>query len=470
MHRIILFLVAATFLLAGFLRAQSPNVLMIIVDDLRPELGIYGSNVHTPNMDWLGAEGVVFDRAYCNSAVCGASRSSFLTGIRPGRHRFVTYKTWAEKDAPGAVPLPALFKKAGYQTVSMGKVFHHRKDFADAWTDLQSIPTNGSWRDYLVPEHARMDADKEQRGPAFEIYEGEEKYLDEKIADSAIDTLRKAGRTGQPFFLAAGFVKPHLPFNAPKKYWDLYDPDQIALPSTYARSETFPPNAYHRSGELRHYGGVPGDEVLPEDYARQLIHGYYASTSYVDAQIGRVLDELDRLGLRENTIVLLFSDHGYNLGEHTLWCKHCNFDHAMRVPLIIDAPGMTQNARTDALVELIDLYPTLVQLAGLQAPEDQLEGMSLVPILEDPETEVKPFVISKYQEGISLRTDRYLYTEWQDSATREIEGRMLFDLNDDPEETRNLAIEPDQSTLMDELQATLHANWGEDFERRPERQ
>jgi len=443
------------------------NVLLLIVDDLRPELGAYGSEVLTPNMDKLADEGVLFERAYCNSAVCGASRASLMTGIRPGRHRFLRYDTWAEKDAPGAISMPQVFKDAGYQTVSYGKVFHHWKDHQGSWDEIKSPKTKSSWRDYLLPENIEKDRAKGQRGPAYEIYEGEEAYKDEGIADLAIEKLKQLAETKQPFFLAAGFVKPHLPFNAPKKYWDLYEPEQIDVPATYERITGIPDAAYHNSGELRHYGGVPEDKILPEDYARKLIHGYYAATSFVDAQVGRVLDELDRLGLRDETIVVLIGDHGYNLGEHTLWCKHTNFDHAMRTPMIIDAPGSASGQKTEALAEYVDLFPTLTELANLNAPANQLEGKSLVPVLEDPNQSVKDGIVSKYQDGVSLRTDRYLYTEFQDRKSGDLEARMLFDLEEDPLETRNLADDPAFRETVQDLQQQLYASWGDNFEKRP---
>jgi len=444
-----------------------PNVLMIIVDDLRPELGIYGAPIQTPHMDKLGQAGVVFDRAYCNSAVCGASRASLLTGIRPGRHRFLRYDTSVRKEAPGEEVLPATFQQAGYRTISIGKVFHHRSDGEQAWDVLQTPGGKSSWRDYLHEENIALDDREDGRGPFFEIYEGDEAYRDERIADKAIEQLQWSKESGQPFFMATGFVKPHLPFNAPKAYWDLYEREEFRIPESYTRLDSIPEQAYHRFGELRSYSGIPDDQILSRDLALHLIHGYYAATSYVDAQIGRVLDSLDQLGLRENTVVLLFGDHGFNLGEHTLWCKHCNFDHAMRVPLIIDAPGYAEGARAEALVELLDIYPTLIDLADLPAPEGQLEGVSLVPILENPELEGKGFIVSKYREGISLRTDQYLYTEWQNRADGKVKARTLFDLKADPQEMRNLVDAEEYQDRLEDFAGQLRAKWGDRFEEKP---
>lgn len=452
--------------LIGSAHAET-NVLMIIVDDLRPEISAYGSEVKTPNIDRLADRGMLFERAYCNSAVCGASRASLLTGIRPGRHRFLRYDTWASKDAPGATVLPQVFKDAGYTTVSLGKVFHHARDYRAAWDRLASPDGKTSWRDYLEEENLALDGREGEQGPAFESYEGEEPYRDERLADLAIETLGEFAESGEPFFLTTGFVKPHLPFNAPKAYWDLYDPELLTLPATYGRLPGIPAAAYHSSGELRAYDGVPAEPILPEAYARKLIHGYYAATSYVDAQIGRVLDALDALGLRDHTVVLLLGDHGYNLGEHSLWCKHANFDHAMRTPLLIDAPGRPDGKRTTALVEYVDLYPTLMELTGQTAPAGQLEGSSLVPVLDDPEATVKDAIVSKYQDGTSLRTDRYLYTEFQKRSAEIPHARMLFDLQADPMETRNLAEDPEHQDLVRQLAAQLRIARGERFEEKP---
>ncbi|MGF1453441.1 MAG: sulfatase [Opitutales bacterium] len=445
---------------------QQPNVLFLIVDDLRPELGAYGSEVKTPQMDALAERGQLFSRAYCNVPVCGASRASFMTGIRPGRHRYINYHTRADEHTPDAVPVSQAFQEAGYTTVSYGKVFHNGNDFSETWDEDGSPDIEGTWRNYLLPENLEMDKAPDTRGPAFESYDGDKKYKDELLADMAIARLREFAESGEPFFLATGFVKPHLPFNAPKEYWDLYDPEAIALPDNYERYPGIPGAAYHNFGELRAYSGVPRQNILPEEYARKLIHGYYAATSYVDAQIGRVLDELDALGMRENTVVVLIGDHGYNLGEHTLWCKHCNFDHAMHVPMIWDIPHAPDGIRIDALVEFIDIYPTLLHLTGIDGPQDQLDGTSLVPLIQDPEAEGRGFIISKYHNGISIRTDQYLYTEWQKRNTGETYAQTLFDLHADPMETNNLAEAPTHQETVAELAAMLRANWGEDFEKR----
>jgi arylsulfatase A-like enzyme len=273
------------------------------------------------------------------------------------------------------------------------------------------------------------------------------------MIDKTINDLKRLSKSDKPFFIAAGLRKPHLPFNAPKKYWDMYPLEKIDLAANPFRAKDAPEAAYHGWHELRGYFGMPKKEKMPDDVARKLIQGYYACTTYADAQIGRLLDTLDELNLRENTIVLLIGDHGWNLGEHTLWCKHCNFDTSLRAPMIISAGGMTKNRTSDSLVEFIDLFPTLCDLAGLDKP-DQLQGKSLVPILKDPKVKVKDAVFSRYHDGESIRTDRYLYTEWLNEKGQ-IHSRMLYDHKTDPAENVNIAEKPENATIVSELSQKL---------------
>ncbi|MHC4742749.1 MAG: sulfatase, partial [Planctomycetota bacterium] len=308
---------------------KRPNVLFIAVDDLRPQLGCYGhKQMISPNIDRLAAEGVTFLRSYCQVPVCGASRASLLTGTRPTRNRFLGYATWAEKDYPGATVLPKHFKSNGYHTISNGKIFHHRTDCKDGWSEPAWHPRgDGNWRNYVTTESKRIARGNSGGGPAYESADvPDNAYFDGKIADKGISDLRCLKDMDKPFFLALGFLKPHLPFNAPKKYWDMYKREEIDLADNPFRPKGAPDAALHNWGELRSYAGIPKKGPLSEDMARTLVHGYYACVSCTDAQIGRVLDELKRLGLDDNTIVVLWGDHGWNLGEHGLWCKHCNFE------------------------------------------------------------------------------------------------------------------------------------------------
>ncbi len=438
--------------------ADRMNVLFLVVDDLRPQLGCYGQNqMVTPHIDGLADRGVLFERAYCQVPVCGATRASLLTGVRPSRERFVTYFSKVENDLPGALTLPEHFRKQGYVTKSLGKVFHHRLDTADrSWCDPPWHPRGeGTWRNYILPENLELDASGEHRGPPFERAEvSDDAYYDGQIADHAVTELGRLGREEQPFFLAVGFVKPHLPFNAPARYWDLYPPD-VPLADNPDRPAGAPDQAVHNWGELRQYFDIPAEGPVSEEMARNLVHGYYAATSYTDAQVGRVLDQLDALGLRDSTIVVLWGDHGWQLGEHGLWCKHCNFHTSLNAPLIVAMPDAPGGRRTRALTEFVDVYPSLCELANMDVPE-HAEGDSFAELLASPRRAGKEAAFSRYQTGESIRTDRYLYTEWTDDQGRRT-AHMLYDHELDPAENTNLADRPDQRQTVAELADRLHA-------------
>ncbi len=454
--------------------AERPNVLFIAVDDLRPRLGCYGiEGISSPNIDRLASGGIVFERSYCMVPTCGASRSSLMTGIRPSPGRFVTFLARADEDAPGVTTLNTHFKSHGYHTVSLGKIFHWRQDSAPGWSEPAWRPRAPSYRD---PENARIqrrrNADSRQRqgqgrrqrrrGPAYESADvADEAYGDGLIARRAVEDLRRLSKRDEPFFLAVGFFKPHLPFVAPKKYWDLYDREKIKLPKTYHRPKDAPDAAIHRFGELRAYAGVPARGPLSDELARTLIHGYSACVSYTDAQVGRVLDELDRLGLAKSTIVVLWGDHGWNLGEHTLWCKHCTFETSMRAPLIVRAPGIAGARTTRGLTEFIDIYPSLCELAGLPKP-DHLEGKSFVPLLKDPSLPWKDAAIGRFKSGDTIRTDRYRFTEYTDRKG-EFVARMLYDHEADPDEDVNVSEHAKNQRLVVALTADLRERKGVDF-------
>ena len=436
-----------------------PNILFIAVDDLRPELNTYGAtHIKSPNIDRLAAEGLTFNRAYCNVPVCGASRASLMTGIKPTKNRFVRFDTYAEKDAPGAVSIPQHFKNNGYYTISNGKVFHHKNDILDSWSEKPWRPKVAKihGRDYFSPENMRIiDSIRDGRAWPYEWIETHDTtYSDGKIAQKAINDIKRLSERDQPFFLAVGFKKPHLPFNAPQKYWDLYSPEQIDLPENYYRPENAPDAAIHNFGELRNYFGVPKQGPVSDEMAKTLIRGYYACVSYTDAQIGKLLNTLDELGLRENTVLILWGDHGWQLGEHTLWCKHSNFDVAMRVPMIISAPGYSGGLETNALAEYIDIFPTLCELAGLDLPT-QLHGKSYVSLMKNPDQSFKDIVYARYGRGESIKTDRYLYTEWYDNEGKQY-GRMLYDHFSDPNENVNISEIPEYKAVVDSLSLMLH--------------
>lgn len=439
---------------------KKPNVLFIAVDDLRPELGCYGhEQIQSPNIDKLASNGLVFVNAYCNVPVCGASRASLLTGIRPTSSRFIGFDAWAEKDAPEAISLPQLFRENGYHTISNGKVFHHLNDIRESWSEEPWNPAveSNSFLNYLSDENLQLLKDGQKRGFPYEKTDVDDNaYFDGQIAAKSIEDLKRLKKEGKSFFLATGFLKPHLPFNAPKKYWDLYPDENIKLPGNYFRPENAPDAAIHNFGELRSYYGVPAEGPVSDETAHNLIHGYYACVSYTDAQIGRLLNALNELGLAENTIVILWGDHGWNLGEHTLWCKHANFKTSLNAPLIISAPGYKGNQKSEALVEFVDIFPSLCDLAELKKPA-QLHGESFVPLLKNPSQPWKKAVYSRFVQGESVKTQNYLFTEWIDKQG-ETYASMLYDHKSDPNENRNIAVEEQMKDTIQFLHNKLHQN------------
>ncbi|MFC1551574.1 sulfatase [Candidatus Latescibacterota bacterium] len=451
-------------------KAKKPNVLFIAVDDLRPELSCYGeTQIISPNIDRLASGGTLFTRSHCNVPVCGASRASLLTGVRPLWDRFVNYQTRADEDLPGHLSLPRFLKNNSYHTISNGKIYHHKDDDPGGWSEPAWGPSGdwAGWQAYIADESNRIiEENRKQagnnavKGPAWEAPDcADNDYPDGKTADKTIEDLRRLAQKDQPFFLAAGFLKPHLPFNAPKKYWDLYDHDSIELTDNPYRPQNVPDQAIHNSGELRGgYSNVPESTPLPEDYARWLVHGYYACVSYTDAQIGKLLNELDRLGLRDNTVVILWGDHGWNLGEHTMWCKHCNFETSLRAPVIISAPGYDGSQKSDALVEYVDIYPTIAELCGFDIP-GHCEGISFVPLMSDPGRKWKDAVFSRWIKGDTVTTKRYQYTQWRNEDGGPVTARMLYDHDTDPDENVNVAENPKYARAAAEMSKMLADGW-----------
>lgn len=439
----------------------TPNVLFIAVDDLRPELGCYDKeHIVSPNIDRLAESGMVFERAYCMVPTCGASRASLMTGLRPTPNRFVGFDANAQKEVPNVATLNSHFKSHGYHSLSLGKVFHDLDDSSAGWSEQAWKPTDIG-QNYRLPENQDLATRSDnERGPPYEAADAPDSdYPDAAIATRAIEDLQKLKDKDQPFFLAVGFLKPHLPFVAPKKYWDLYDRDTIGLPSNYHPPKDVPSEAIHRWGELRHYATVPRKGPVPDAMAHELIHGYYACVSFVDAQVGRLLNELERLELADNTIVVLWGDHGWNLGEHTLWCKHSCFETSMHAPLIVRAPGVTRSGqRTKALTEFIDIYPSLCELATLPLPE-HLEGTSFVPQLKDPTLAGKSAAIGRFKAGDTIRTDQFRFTQYRNSQGKEA-GRMLYNHHQDPDENTNVAGHPSHTEVVESLGKALHNRMG----------
>jgi arylsulfatase A-like enzyme len=448
----------------GGFAADKPNVLLIAVDDLRPDLGCYGHpEAKTPNIDALAKRGMVFRRAYCQQAVCSPSRTSLLTGLRPDSTRVYDLQTHFRDTIPDVITLPQHFKDHGYHAVGMGKIFHGGLDDAKSWSEPHK---NGSAPGYVLAENQERiaagrakakaagkkgkAANRAGRGAAFEMADvPDNAYHDGSLAEMAVAKLGELKSKDQPFFLAVGFLKPHLPFNAPKKYWDLYDPAKLALPTNRQRPEGAPPFALTDFGELRSYHGIPQEGPVPDDLARQLIHAYRAATSYTDANIGRVLDELARQGLADSTIVVLWGDHGWKLGEHGAWCKHTNYELDTRSTLIVSAPGVkTAGQACDRLVEFIDIYPTLCDLAGLPLPR-HLHGKSMRPLLADPSQPIKEYAISQYPRthqgtrlmGYSIRSEQARYVVWYNRETGAAVAQEGYDHRtaDSPEITSNVS-------------------------------
>jgi len=456
-------------------KARKMNVLFIAVDDLRPELGCYGrEHIISPNIDRLAKEGLLFERTYCQQAVCAPSRISIMTGARPDTTKVYNLNTPLRKAMPDVLSLPEHFKNHGYETLSIGKIYHHTQDDAQGWTTepyrAGTFP-KGAWkgRGYLskkaiaqMEQYNKAYPRMKGRGPAFDAADvSDEAYPDGANTVHAIKELSRL--KDKSFFMAFGLYKPHLPFNAPKKYWDMYDRAKIKLADNPFLPKDCPSYAPTNWGELRNYYGIPKKGSCSDGLARQLIHGYYACITYIDAQIGLVLDELDRLDLRKNTAIILWGDHGWKLGEHAGWCKHTNFELDTHVPMILSVPRMkTAGRRTRALTEYVDIYPTLCEACTLPVPE-HLEGLSVMPLVKDPDRPWKKAAFSQYPRGkvmgYSMKTDRFRYTEWQDRKTGKILARELYDHQNDPDENTNAAAEPKYKKDVTRLAKMLKAGW-----------
>ncbi|MDP4894706.1 MAG: sulfatase-like hydrolase/transferase [Opitutales bacterium] len=455
--------------LAHAAETKRPNVLFIAVDDLRPEVNASGSNViKTPNLDRIAARGTTFDRAYCQQAVCSPSRSSLMTGRRPDATRVWDLETHFRTALPDAVTVAQYFKNHGYHSMSMGKIFHGGFDDPQSWSVPSQYPKSPQYASEaalkMQNDPANTDKKGRARGPAVEDADvPDDTYADGKIARLAVKTLGELKQSTKPFFLAVGMLKPHLPFVAPKKYWDLYDPAKIYVPAFQKLPAGAPGFVGHTNGELASYADIPKNGVIDDALARRLRHGYYAAISYMDAQVGLVLDALEKEGLADNTVIVLWGDHGWQLGEHGLWHKHTNFEVSARSPLIISAPGQKAVGRKSlSLAEFIDIYPTLADLCGLPKPKD-VEGVSLKPVLDDAAASVRPVAISQYPRsdggkslmGYSIRDDRWRLTLWRDRKDNSIHATELYDEVSDPHETVNVATKPEHAEVIARLSKFL---------------
>jgi arylsulfatase A-like enzyme len=436
------------------------NVLFLIADDLNNDLGAYGAPVRSPNIDKLAARGVRFDRAYTQYPLCSPSRSSFLTGRRPNGTGVLTNPPVANpmsphfrEKLPQALTLPQLFRTNGWLAARVGKLYHYGVPLTIGTAGLDDYP---SW-DLTINPRGR---DREVHDRIFSLRPGQfggtvswladggpdEEHTDGIAAAEAVRLLERFKRNNESFFLAVGFYRPHTPYVAPKRYFDLYPRDRIELPKLSDADRSRTPEAAYRSS-------LKEQDAMTDDQRREAIQAYWASITFMDTQVGHVLDALDRLGLANNTIVVFTSDHGYHLGDHGLWQKMSLFERSARVPLIIAAPGAkARGVAARGLAELVDLYPTLAGLAGL-TPKDQLDGVSLAPMLQNPAATVKDAAFTQARNGYAIRTDRWRYIEWDGGE----QGTQLYDMERDPGQTANLAKDAQHAATVNDLRARLAA-------------
>ena len=483
-------------------QSRRPNVLFIAVDDLRPALGVYGDAVvKSPNIDRLARSGVTFLQAHTQQAVCNPSRVSLMTGLRPDSTRVWDLETDFRTTVPDVVTLPQLFVQHGYHAAVIGKIYHNVLPDSLSWSEpeikIPGFPYDPDavyhHRDNLAIQEVRkaaiiragrQDRSIDRFGQWYLKANATENvdlpdsvYYDGAQTNYAVRKLAELAARKEPFFFGVGFYRPHLPFNAPKKYWDLYDRDAIPLARNRDIPVGAPPMAINNMRELRGYAdfthvGHPFFDTLTVAEARLLKHGYYASVSYIDAQVGRLLDQLDSLGIAGNTIVVLWGDHGYKLGEHNSWAKMTDYLIDTHSPLIVRARGAAPaGLRLAQMVEFVDVYPTLADLAGLPRPS-HLQGVSAVPLFQDPARAWKPAIFSQFLRhgiwvgpdslpymGYSMRTDQYHYVTWMNWETKETAARELYDHRVDPDETRNLAGDPNRAATLVELEAQRVRGW-----------
>ncbi len=485
----------ATLWTTALIAADRPNVLFIAIDDLKPLIGTYGEAVPTPAIDRIAAQGTTFLNAHSQQAVCGPSRASLMTGKRPDFTQVWDLKTKIREINPDIVTIPQHFKTHGYHTAGVGKIYDPRSVDKGADAASWSQPYKQTWHlkyneatgkptgHYQSSKSKALAAEAEAKGkkgwnsvnkylfandgwPAVESEDvPDDAYDDGAIGAYAVKELNELAQRDEPFFLAVGFKKPHLPFVAPKKYWNLFDRDSLDLAAFQRKALNSPDIAYHNSEELRAYNGVPATGALDEATQRKLIHGYYACIAYIDAQIAKILDQLKALDLDDNTIIILWGDHGFHLGDHGLWCKHTNFENATRVPLIISAPQSKRNTTSTMPVELTDLFPTLCELAEIETPNN-LDGVSLVATLNKGNDDIREFALSQYPRyqhmGYALRTERFRYVAWYanqkdqgaDGHTAPV-STELYDYKLDPLEKRNLANEAAYAEISQDLGTQL---------------
>ncbi|HSH20277.1 MAG TPA: sulfatase [Draconibacterium sp.] len=485
---------------------QKHNVLFIAVDDLKPLLNCYGeSQIISPNIDKLAKSGAVFLNNQCQQAVCSPSRASLMFGMRPDKTKVWDLNTPVRTATKDKKTVAQHFKNNGYETSAFGKIFHismaDKEHDTESWSisyskiNIENYPENigtpfaGHYQEPEVkkeqirlynsyineglnPGKARAKV-LETVKPSTEMLDmPDDAYGDGQIANNSVKMIQRLANKDKPFFIAVGFKKPHLPFVAPKKYWDLYTPEKIELSEYQKAPENAPDFAMHSWGELKSYSdinpAIQANGLLKEEKQRELIHGYMAAVSYTDANIGKLLDELENQGVADKTIVVLWGDHGWHLGDHGIWCKHSNFEQATRAPLIFSSPEMKKGIKNSSPVEFIDIYPTLCDLAGIEIP-DFTDGKSLKPILAGKAEKVKDYAISQYPRGnnrmgYSLRNERYRYTAWyaidfrkgEKATSEKIIAEELYDYQNDKLEMKNLAEQDSYTKVKSDLAEMLN--------------
>ncbi len=518
------FLVISNGITAQKKMDNKPNILFIAVDDLKPILGCYGNTlVKTPNIDKLAKISTVFNKNYCQQAICGPTRASIMTGTRPDVTQVWNLTTQMRDVNPNLVTLPQYLMTQGYETSGIGKIYHPssaisgvdpvswsipylKSKESDFPTGLGS-PANGQYQlpetkarmtPEIIAERKKQNKDlasndenpKSIKGPSVECIDvPDNAYQDGVNALLAKEQIIKLSKGNKPFFMAVGFSKPHLPFVSPKKYWDLYQREDMPIATFQEHSKNGPLIAYHQSGELRNYLDIPDFAMLPADSLRiglklekqkELIHGYYAAVSYLDAQVGVLLNTLESLGTLNNTIIVLWGDHGWHLGDHDLWHKHTNFEEATRAPLIIAGPGI-KSGKTNSLTEFVDVFPTICDLAGVPIPT-KLDGISLRPLMLNNSAKVNDYSISQYPRklkklemikkgytdskmmGYSLRTDKYRYTIWMNNFTSkqpfnesQVYASEMYDYVNDPLEKINVVNDKNYTAISIEMKSKMLA-------------
>lgn len=460
-----------------------PNILFIAIDDLRPELGCYGAeHIKSPNIDMLASEGVLFNKAYTQQAVCAPSRNTLMTGLRPDALGITNLATFFRTKAPDVVTLSQYFLQYGYQSEGMGKIYHTGHGNSNdslSWSSRHWTPAS-----IVKAREAIQSGDTVNLQTCYPKVGGKKiawlnSTMPEEMHDDALTTSHAIERMevlkNSTFFLAVGLVKPHLPFVAPKKYWDLYDSNQLTIPST--EKPESPDYAFSNWGELRKYYSMPSDGYMKEEDAKKLIHGYYACVSFIDAQVGRLVAKLKELDLYDNTIIVLWGDHGYKLGDYGEWCKHTNYEIDTRIPVIVRAPqkNAVKGVKSNAIIETVDIYPTLCQLAGLEKP-NHLQGSSFDKALFDENFNWDEVALSQYPRktkindekvslmGYTMRTPEYRFTKWINTQTGEAIATELYDHTKQHSEMKNLAGNSDYKELLGTLSQKFDESYNKEHQ------